>query len=137
MKNRRNTPSKALILELLREQGVALSQDKVEGALKGTMDRVTVYRVLNRFCEDGIVHRVMADNGKYYYALCSGCGNGHSHDHFHFRCMACDRVECLERQVQVSLPSGYQAENFGGWVSGRCRQCAEGNDICIEADNRT
>ncbi|MFT5164862.1 MAG: Fur family ferric uptake transcriptional regulator [Saprospiraceae bacterium] len=27
-------------------------------------------RFLNRYCEDGIIHRIVADNGKQYFAIC-------------------------------------------------------------------
>ena len=67
---RRNTPAKNAILTLLNQAGTALSQDMIEEKVKGEMDRVTIYRVLNSFCEDGITHKVLADDGKYYFALC-------------------------------------------------------------------
>ena len=123
--NRRNTPSKKSILELLQKADSALSQDMIETEVKGEMDRVTIYRVLNRFCEDGIAHKILADDGKYYFALCSRCdGEKHNHNHFHFRCVICDKVECLDEKVAVRLPEGYRMEDVSGWVTGRCAACA-------------
>lgn len=123
--NRRNTPAKKAILELLKSADSALSQDRIEAEVKGEMDRVTIYRVLNRFCEDGIAHKVLADDGKYYFALCHDCsGDQHDHNHFHFRCIKCDKIECLDEQVAVKLPNGYQMENVTGWVTGYCASCS-------------
>lgn len=122
--NRRNTASKSIILDLLKDSGTALSQDRIEAEVKGMMDRVTIYRVLNRFCEDGITHKIMADDGKQYFALCTGCSEKHEHNHFHFRCTACQKVECLEQKVVVALPDGYTPQHLGGWVSGLCGTCA-------------
>jgi Fur family transcriptional regulator, ferric uptake regulator len=121
---RRNTPTKQAILDLLTHEGTAMSQDTIVGKVNGGIDRVTIYRVLNRFCEDGVVHKFQADNGKYYYALCNGChGEVHSHNHFHFRCLKCDKVECLEQQIIVTLPQGYKMEDSNSWVNGYCASC--------------
>lgn len=123
--NRRNTPSKKAILELLQAEKTALSQDRIEAVLKGEMDRVTIYRVLNRFCEDGITHKILADDGKNYYALCRGCKEKeHDHNHFHFRCVGCGRIECMDEKVAVTLPQGYAMQNVAGWVTGNCPACS-------------
>lgn len=123
---RRNTPSKTAVLSALERANTALSHDKLVESLDGTIDRATIYRILNRFCEDGITHRIVADDGKQYFALCEDCSHEekHSHNHFHFRCLQCDRVECLSNEVSVNLPTGYQAENFNGVISGTCNRCA-------------
>lgn len=122
---RRNTPAKAAILSLLKDANAALSQEMIETEIKGEMDRVTIYRVLNSFCEDGITHKILADDGKYYFALCHSCDeHRHDHDHFHFRCMSCQKVECLEEQVTVSLPEGYVQKSITSWVTGHCKNCS-------------
>ena len=122
---RRNTPAKQAILSLLQSSQSALSQDMVEQKMEGEADRVTIYRVLNSFCEDGIAHRIVSDDGKYYFAMCLRCeDNNHAHDHFHFRCLNCQKVECLPEAVKVSLPTGYKAASMNGWISGYCKTCS-------------
>ncbi|WP_118950114.1 Fur family transcriptional regulator [Taibaiella helva] len=121
---RRNTPVKAAVLALLEESDTALSQDMIEQQLTISADKVTIYRVLNRFCEDGITHRAISEEGKSYYALCRSCEHEHhTHDHFHFRCLSCDRVECLRETIAVKLPKGYKGVNMNCWISGYCRSC--------------
>ena len=66
---RRNTPSKEAILDLLVNTGKAMSRDAIEQKLDLEIDRATIYRVLNRFCEDGMVHRIVAEDGKQYFAV--------------------------------------------------------------------
>lgn len=122
---RRNTPAKSAILTLLKDANAALSQEMIEAKINGEMDRVTIYRVLNSFCEDGITHKILADDGKYYFALCQTCGEqDHNHDHFHFKCITCQKVECLEEHVTVSLPVGYVQKNITSWVTGHCKSCS-------------
>ncbi|WP_417353038.1 Fur family transcriptional regulator [Flavobacterium alkalisoli] len=122
---RRNTPAKNTIMTLLKSAESALSQDMIEEKVKGDMDRVTIYRVLNSFCEDGITHKILADNGKYYFALCDSCNDEvHNHDHFHFRCTKCEKVECLDEQVTIKLPDGYVMKSINSWVTGECKNCS-------------
>jgi Fur family ferric uptake transcriptional regulator len=122
---RRNTPSKQMVLQLLEASSSALSQDILEQQVKDKMDRVTIYRVLNRFCEDGIAHKIVSDDGKYYFALCRGCKQDHhSHEHVHFRCVRCQKVECLPGKLNPKLPEGYQPVYANYWVSGYCKSCS-------------
>lgn len=121
---RRNTPAKEMVLEMLQSAENALSQDMIEKELNGIANRVTVYRILNSFCEDGLVHKVTSDAGKSYFALCKGCQHQkHTHNHIHFQCVKCSKVECLNQKVEVILPKGYSFINMNNLVSGICNNC--------------
>ncbi len=121
---RRQTPSTSAILGILKNTGAALSHDMVQDELEMDVDRTTIYRVLNRFHEDGIIHKVVCDDGKQYFSYCINCGQDeHNHNHFHFRCMDCGTVECLREEMEVSLPNGYEAKIFNGVISGYCSSC--------------
>jgi Fur family ferric uptake transcriptional regulator len=125
--SRRKTKSQTTILNLLREESNALSHDGITAKLEEPMDRVTIYRILNRFVEDGLAHRIVADDGRQYFASCqAGCSHDHSaHDHLHFRCVVCDRVECVLGEVSYQVPSGYQVDNSNIILSGSCLTCSE------------
>lgn len=123
---RRNTPSKEAVLDLLISTGKAMSRDAIEQKINVEIDRVTIYRVLNRFCEDGLVHKIVAEDGKQYFAVCAHCDN-HSYpkNHFHFRCKKCNTIECLPQAVLFSVPNGYDVESLNCVLTGTCRDCAE------------
>lgn len=122
----RNTKTKSMILESLKKSKQAVSHETLQNELQGHVDRATIYRVLNRFCEEGLVHRVVGDDGKQYFAICINCAeHQHHHDHFHFRCIRCGKVECLQQEIALSLPKGYRAVHFNGVVSGYCDQCGD------------
>ncbi|MBL7719224.1 MAG: transcriptional repressor [Flavipsychrobacter sp.] len=122
---RRNTPAKQRVLEIMQDAGYALSQDMIEQKMTGKADRVTIYRILNSFCEDGLTHKVVSDDGKSFYALCGTCsGEKHSHNHFHFQCVKCDRVECLKEDITYKVPKGYQPQHVNCLISGYCNKCA-------------
>lgn len=123
---RRKTKSQKKIFNVLKSSGSALSHDMIQSELKSDIDRATIYRVLNRFHDDGVVHKIVGDDGKQYFALCPDCekkNKTHTHHHFHFRCLACEKVECLDDEVSISLPKGYVPANFNGIISGYCRDC--------------
>ncbi|RYD58256.1 MAG: transcriptional repressor [Sphingobacteriales bacterium] len=122
---RRNTASKDAVLDLLTNTRKAMSQDAIERQVTVPMDRVTVYRVLNRFCEDGLVHKIVADDGKQYFAACLDCKiKPLPKNHFHFRCLKCDTIECLNYEVTYAAPKNYKVERVNCLLTGYCGECA-------------
>ena len=121
---RRNTIHTNEIYSLLKSSKLALSHDMIQEKMESKADRATIYRVLNRLCEDRVVHKVIGDDGKQYFAFCVACEEKkHKHNHFHFRCVSCGKVECLEGEIKVMLPEKYMLENFNGVISGTCSNC--------------
>lgn len=121
---RRNTPARQEVLDLLAKSSSALSQDMIEQQMTIEADRVTIYRLLNRFIEDGITHKIIAEDGKSYFALCDTCDeHHHHHDHFHFKCMKCNIIECLNQPINITLPVGYQVTDMNCVVNGICANC--------------
>lgn len=127
VKERRNTPTKKAVLKLLTKRGKAMSRDAIEEQLTTDINRATIYRVLNRFCEDGILHRIVAEDGKQYFAICLQCDDKKtSLNHFHFRCTECQTIECLPAPVHYSLQKGYKVESTNCVLTGTCRDCTDG-----------
>lgn len=122
---RRNTPSKEAVLDLLIKAGKAMSRDAIEQKIDVEIDRATIYRVLNRFCEDGLVHKIVAEDGKQYFAVCMKCDEYRFTDnHFHFRCTNCQTIECLPVPVLFSLDVGYRVESVNCVLTGVCKDCS-------------
>jgi Fur family ferric uptake transcriptional regulator len=124
---RRNTPTKDAVLDILTKTGKAMSQDAIEKKINIDINRATIYRVLNRFCDDGILHKVVAEDGKQYFALCLDCDHDHDNKmvhHFHFRCLKCETIECLPNEVNFTLSAEYVVENVNCVLTGTCKDCA-------------
>ena len=121
---RRNTPAKEAILNVLSEAGKAMSQDAIEEKISIDINRATIYRVLNRFCDDGVLHKIVTEGGKQYFALCHDCKEKHNHNHFHFRCTKCENIECLPIEVNFSAPDGYNVESMNCVLIGTCKDCS-------------
>lgn len=99
----------------------------IQERITENIDRATIYRVLNRLNEDGKVHKIVGDDNKQYFALCSKCNQNkkaHSHDHVHFRCLECTRVECLDGSINSFIPQGYVAKIHNLVISGLCKECS-------------
>ena len=123
--NRRNTPSKQAIFDLLAESRKAMSQDAIQQKINFGIDRATIYRVLNRFCDDGIMHKIIAEDGKQYFAVCIKCEEKKLADnHFHFRCIQCDTIECLQEAVHFTVPTSYNVKSVNCLLTGLCEKCS-------------
>jgi Fur family ferric uptake transcriptional regulator len=123
---RRNTPTKQAVLALITESGSALSQDAIEERITVKINRATIYRILNQFCEDGILCRIITGNGKQYFALRDKKEDQVINDfHFHFRCLKCQQVECLPSTINFPAPKGYVLKDANCVLSGICKVCAE------------
>lgn len=122
----KNTRQRKVVLEEFSRTKNALSQPELEKRLKGEMDRVTLYRILSSFQENGILHSILDLNGTTNYAICSpACSTAHHKDeHVHFNCTNCQRIYCLEVKVpDVTIPVNFRADHFSLIVTGLCENC--------------
>jgi Fe2+ or Zn2+ uptake regulation protein len=125
-KKKRNTRTKQLVMSVFEQANAALCHEDIERQLAGQLDRVTIYRILQGFCNDGILHKITSDGGKTYYAICHHCTHEqHNDEHLHFHCLACNHIYCLDTPaVTVPLPAGYEAIEVSCIVSGYCCNCS-------------
>lgn len=125
MIKRRNTAIQEAVLSVLTNKRRAMSQDAVVKQMNVNADRATIYRILNRFCDDNIVHKIIADDGKQYFAVCMKCDEiTVPENHFHFRCTKCETIECLPSLVEFSLPEKYIVKQMNCVLVGICKDCS-------------
>ncbi|MDR2805391.1 MAG: TonB-dependent receptor [Dysgonamonadaceae bacterium] len=127
-KNRRNTKTKQLVINVLEQSKSALSHEDIEQKMPEKMDRVTIYRILNGFCDDGKVHKIVGEDGKTYYSLCHHCTTEqHNDNHAHFRCTECQTITCLDEQplAQQTVPNGYNVSSISTFLTGICPRCVK------------
>lgn len=125
----RTTDARIDVLDFILDHQRAISQPELEHKLVHKFDRVTLYRTLNTFNEQGLLHTVADQSGTMKFALCSDACSDHEHhhEHLHFHCIKCLETVCFD-EVNVarpSLPSGYEAKDYNFVVNGICRQCQE------------
>ena len=124
----KSTTIRKSVLQLFYEFDYALSSKMIEEQL-GSVDRVTLYRILNSFEESGIIHKVTNNTGVTFYARCQSCKHHeHEDDHAHFHCETCGNVYCLEdvHATDIGLPKNYKVNFINLSVYGLCDQCNHG-----------
>ena len=121
------TDSRKIILELFLKTEGALAHADIEKNTAVNFDRVTVYRTLQTFTENGIIHQIPTTDNTILYALCKDkCEAGHHHDeHVHFICVDCEKTVCMDDVTvpQVKLPKGFTPLQTAMVVIGTCNDC--------------
>jgi Fur family transcriptional regulator, ferric uptake regulator len=122
----RSTPTRQDVLKIFLSVDHALSHSDIEREISESYDRVTLYRTLKTFLDNGLIHKVLDDEGASKYALCKEACNSskHHHDHVHFKCNNCGQTSCLEVEIpSVRLPKGFNARAVNLLVQGICNLC--------------
>lgn len=115
------------VLSIFLRAENTLSLQDVEDSL-GKHDRITLYRTLKAFTENGILHEIVMPGDVKKIALCppvcKGGDGHHNHDHIHFKCKKCNEVFCIE---QSHLPKievkGFKIETIEVQAQGICKNC--------------
>ncbi len=124
--NIKPTAMRLLVLRFLLQSKSALSLNNLENYFDKA-DRTTLYRTLQKFEENGIVHKIDDGTGVAKYAVCEeNCNCEIENDlHLHFHCNKCNQTVCLtEHKIPlIILPEGFIAENVNLVVKGICDKC--------------
>jgi Fur family ferric uptake transcriptional regulator len=122
------TAMRILVLELLLQQYSAISLSDIEKTLE-TADRITIYRTLKTFEQNGLIHSIEDGTGTPKYALCvEECSTHEHHDmHVHFYCNNCKETFCLpdHKIPDISLPARFSPAEMNLIVKGICEKCAQ------------
>lgn len=126
MKKIRNTAAKTKILNTISDSKTALSHSEIHELLNDFCDRVTIYRVLDRLVDEGLIHKAVTIEGVVKYAACHTCSTDeHHHNHIHFSCEQCHTVICMENVEPVfNMPKQYKVHSVNFTLSGTCPQCS-------------
>ncbi|GAB1308387.1 hypothetical protein KH5_10700 [Urechidicola sp. KH5] len=121
----RKTKSINVLLAEFENQSGAISAIDLIQRLKPTLNKTTVYRVLDRLEDDGILHSFLGKNGIKWYAMCNGCNaKEHIDIHPHFQCISCGKVDCLE--IEITIPHIKNRELISSQIllQGKCEACS-------------
>lgn len=121
----RKTRSVTLVREIFENIKEAKSVVNLVELLKADMNKTTVYRILDRLEQQGIIHSFTGKDGLKWYAKCQGCSS-HAHEdlHPHFQCTTCDKVECLPVYIEMPSFKNRRIDSADILLMGQCDRCS-------------
>jgi len=115
---RKTKPVKTL-LKIFEQTNTAISAVELVERLSGEMNKTTVYRILERFENEGMLHFFRGQDGLKYYIK----SQGHSSLHPHFQCRDCGKTECLHIDISIPSIANYKIDSVELLLIGQCKDC--------------
>ena len=126
-KKLRVTNVRSEILEIFDKINYALSYNDLHEALKYKFDMATIYRTLNTFVENDIIHQVPLDAKTSYYAMNNNIVNNESlhKEHVHFVCKKCGHTFCLDEVFlqNIIIKNNFKLDSVKIIAEGTCGTC--------------
>lgn len=120
----RKTKSIRLLLDEFEQSSGAISTVELIKRLCNKMNKTTIYRILDRLEDDGVVHSFLGKNGTKWYAKCNGCSESKHEDvHPHFECVECGKVDCLTIDIKIPEIPNRTIVSSQVLIQGRCESC--------------
>ena len=121
----RKTRAVELVLELFREKKYALPVVDIVSIFANRMNKTTVYRILQRLEDSGILHSFMDKEGLKRYAKGDQRKSNSSNQiiHPHFLCDDCGISVCLPLKISTPSIPNYTINSSDHLYSGQCQDC--------------
>lgn len=120
----RKTKSVQTLLTIFENNSQAISAVNLINQLDSIMNKTTIYRILDRLENDGIVHSFLGKEGLKWYAKCSGCSSDNHKDiHPHFQCKDCGKVDCISLGINIPNIPGRKVDSSQLLLVGKCDNC--------------
>lgn len=121
------TPNRLLVARELANASRPLSIADFEAAFDFTVDRASIFRVLELFAEKDVVHVIEDGSRALKYELCqnAGCHSLDDH-HVHFYCESCKETFCFDEinVPPIDMPEGFHPRSVNYMLKGLCPRCA-------------
>lgn len=120
----RKTQAVALLLNEFEKDSNAISSIELIKRLGDKINKTTVYRLLDKLEDDGLLHHFIDANSVKWFAKCKSCSKSEHHDiHPHFQCTDCGSVDCLEIKITIPEIPNRKTMNSHVLVLGQCEHC--------------
>ncbi|MFT3701270.1 MAG: transcriptional repressor [Agriterribacter sp.] len=118
---------RALLTALINHKGT-LTHKEISAMLAITFDRVTIYRTLDIFLRENIIHALPGLRSNICYVLAKEAiqsSTQYYKKHLHFLCRVCKKTICLESipVPTIKLPQGFTGTDIDVVVKGVCINC--------------
>lgn len=123
----RPTANRILVAKELQKASRPVSLADLEESLGFSMDKASIFRVLELFADKDVVHAIEDGSRSLKYELCrSGDHHSISDQHVHFHCEQCKETYCLENVSVpvIDIPEGFVARSVNYMIKGVCPKCS-------------
>ena len=120
----RKTKSVKTLLKVFEQTNNAISVVELVERLRREMNKTTVYRILERLEDEGMLHSFTGKDGLKWYAECKECSpSRHLDSHPHFQCRDCGKTECININISIPSVSNYKIDSAELLLIGQCEDC--------------
>ena len=121
----RKTKTVKLVLELFREKKYAIPVVDIVSIFANKMNKTTVYRILQRLEDSGILHSFVDKQGLKRYAKGDQRKSNSTNQiiHPHFLCDDCGISICLPLEISTPSIPNYTINSSDHLYSGQCQDC--------------
>ena len=121
----RNTKTVKMLLKMFDKKNQAIPVIDLVSILKKKMNKTTVYRILHRLEDSGILHSFVDKDGLKRYAKgdqrTSSSNNQLTHPHF--LCEDCGISTCLPLKISTPSIPNYIIKSSEQLYLGQCKDC--------------
>lgn len=122
------TANRILVMRELTKVSHPVSLADLEESLAFSMDKASIFRVLELFAEKDVVHVIEDGSRSLKYELCQG-GVRHriSDQHVHFYCEQCKQTYCFKtvNVPMIDVPDGFKPHSINYMIKGICPACSK------------
>lgn len=122
------TSNRILVMRELIKASHPVSLADLEISLGFSMDKASIFRVLELFSEKDIIHVIEDGSRSLKYELChSGTHHTIADQHVHFYCERCKETYCFENMSVplVNIPEGFSPHAINYMIKGICPKCSK------------
>lgn len=123
----RPTPNRVLVMKELMGVTRPVNLADLEVAL-APMDKASIFRVLDLFARQDIIHVIEDGSRSFKYELCHNRDHHSASDqHAHFYCEKCGKLTCLDDipLPPIDLPRNYEVRAVNFMFKGTCPECRD------------
>ncbi len=127
-KNIKPTSNRILVMRQLMKAAHPVSLADLEESLDFSMDKASIFRVLELFADKDIVHVIEDGSRSLKYELCEGeFHHSIADEHVHFYCKQCGETFCFKSVSvpEIPMPDGFMPHTVNYMVKGLCPKCSK------------
>ena len=121
----RKTKTVESLMKFFKKSKYPVSILELTEKFDGTMDKSTIYRIIERLEDSNIIHSFVDSDGMKRYANFKDEGSAINDEgtHPHFVCNDCGISSCLPVKISIPTFPDYIIESAEHLLKGRCKNC--------------